>query len=180
MLKSRLTFTMNKTTEAVLSLGSNIGDRLSNLQVAVHLLSENPAVTITSISSVYETEPVGGVAQQSFYNIAIILQTSLSAQQLLDFLHEIEQHLHRKRLVHWGPRTIDLDIIYYGQEYIKTSTLTVPHPEMGNRRFVLIPTLEAMTADDVHYQEVQRLLDTTTDQNWLKKKYSSEVLEWTK
>ena len=180
MLKSRLISTMNRMTEAVLSLGSNIGDRLSNLQMAVQLLISQQAVTITSISSVYETEPVGGVEQQAFYNIAIILQTSLSAQQLLDLLHDIEQRLHRKRLIHWGPRTIDLDIIYYGQEHINTPTLTVPHPEMGNRRFVLIPTLEAMSKDDVHYQEVQQLLKTTTDHNWLRKKYSSEVLGWTK
>lgn len=171
---------MSKSTEAVLSLGSNIGDRLANLKKAVALLNRQSAVTITAISSVYETEPVSGVEQQPFYNIAIVLQTSLGAQQLLDILHQIEQVLHRKRLVHWGPRTIDLDIIYYGQEEIHTATLTVPHPEMANRRFVLVPTLEVLTSDDVHYQEVQQLLATTSDQNWLNKKYSSEVLGWTK
>lgn len=171
---------MNNQTEAVLSIGSNIGDRLSNLQTAVKMLGNELTITITAISSVYETEPVGGVEQQPFYNIAVVLNTSLGAQQLLDVLHRIEQHLHRKRLVHWGPRTIDLDIIYYGDENIDTATLTVPHPEMGNRRFVLVPTLEALPASDSHYQQVQRLLDTTTDHNWLKKKYSNEVLGWTK
>lgn len=171
---------MTTPIESVLSIGTNIGDRLTNLQRAVQMLDENDRIKLTSLSSVYETEPVGGVEQQSFYNIAAVIWTTLEAQELLDYLHAIEQALHRKRLVHWGPRTIDLDIIYYDQQRIRTATLTVPHPEMANRRFVLVPTLEALASDDVHYAEVAHLLQVTTDQNWIKKKFSNEVLTWTK
>ncbi len=129
-------------TEAYLSIGSNMGDRLANLQKAIQLLNVPPKIDIMAISSVYETEPVGDVKQDSFYNIAVKVATKLTAQQLLDHLHNIEQELHRRRLIHWGPRTIDLDIIDFGHQHIKTPTLTIPHPEMANRQFVLLPMRE--------------------------------------
>lgn len=171
---------MTDSVDALLSLGSNIGDRLANLRQAVHQLDQHEQIGITALSSVYETEPVGGVKQASFYNIAIKIQTTLAPEKLLDVCHQIERALHRKRLIHWGPRTIDLDIIYYDDQTIQTATLQVPHPEMGNRRFVLVPTLEILTSKDHHYQLTKALLDHTSDQNWIKKKYTSEVLRWTK
>lgn len=89
-------------SSAYISVGSNIGDRLLNLRQAVSLLKQNSHISNIIVSSVYETEPVGDVVQDSFYNIALRLDTDLTAFELLDFIHDIEQRLHRKRIVRWG------------------------------------------------------------------------------
>ena len=128
--------------ESFLSLGSNLGDRLSMLKQAVRLLREHPQVEVCRISSLYETDPVGFTDQNPFLNMVVHLQTSLSALELLDICQEIEQKLARKRTVRWGPRTIDLDILLYNQDNMKTERLIVPHPRMQERAFVLIPLLE--------------------------------------
>lgn len=125
-----------------LSLGSNMGDRFEMLRQAVAQLAEQPAVTVTQISSLYETDPVGYTDQEPFLNMVVQLETELTAMALLDVCQTIEQSLNRKRLVRWGPRTIDLDILLYNQDRIETARLTVPHPRMNERAFVLIPLLE--------------------------------------
>ncbi|MDN3439876.1 2-amino-4-hydroxy-6-hydroxymethyldihydropteridine diphosphokinase [Planococcus sp. APC 3900] len=125
-----------------LSLGSNMGDRFEMLRQAVAQLVEHPAVTVTRISSLYETDPVGYTDQEPFLNMVVQLETELTAMALLDVCQKIEQNLNRKRLVRWGPRTIDLDILLYNQDRIETDRLTVPHPRMNERAFVLIPLLE--------------------------------------
>lgn len=153
-------------TRAYLSMGANIGDRLGNLQRGVQLLHAMPAITVTSVSQVYETQPVGGVVQDDFYNIAVRLETTLSAPELLTSLHEIEQQLKRVREIHWGPRTIDLDILVFGDEVWSDDVLTIPHREMANRRFVLQPLLDVIAADRRH--EIERLLASTTDTNWVR------------
>jgi len=101
--------------KAYLSIGSNIGNRIENLQAAIDGLRK-AGISVEQISHVYETEPVGGVVQDDFLNLAVRIATQLTAHELLDQLHIIEQNLHRKRLIHWGPRTIDLDILYYANE----------------------------------------------------------------
>ena len=128
--------------DSYLSLGSNMGDRLDMLKQAVRLLMEHPAIEIASISSLYETEPVGFTAQEPFLNMVVRVQTDLSPLELLDFCQEVEQQLQRKRVVRWGPRTIDLDILLYNQEKIASERLVVPHPRMHERAFVLIPLQE--------------------------------------
>lgn len=153
-------------TRAYLSMGANIGDRLGNLQRGVQLLHAMPAITVTAVSQVYETQPVGGVVQDDFYNIAVRLETTLSAPELLTSLHEIEQQLKRVREIHWGPRTIDLDILVFGDEVWSDDVLTIPHREMANRRFVLQPLLDVIVADRRH--EIERLLASTTDTNWVR------------
>ncbi|HBP98605.1 2-amino-4-hydroxy-6-hydroxymethyldihydropteridine diphosphokinase [Leuconostoc lactis] len=153
-------------TRAYLSMGANIGDRLGNLQRAVQLLHAMPAITVTAVSQVYETQPVGGVVQDDFYNIAVRLETTLSAPELLASLHVIEQQLKRVREIHWGPRTIDLDILVFGDEVWSDDVLTIPHREMANRRFVLQPLLDVIAADRRH--EIERLLASTTDTNWVR------------
>lgn len=153
-------------TRAYLSMGANIGDRLGNLQRGVQLLHAMPAITMTAVSQVYETQPVGGVAQDDFYNIAVRLETTLSAPELLTSLHVIEQQLKRVREIHWGPRTIDLDILVFGDEVWSDDVLTIPHREMANRRFVLQPLLDVIAADRRH--EIERLLASTTDTNWVR------------
>lgn len=163
-----------------LSIGTNMGDRKAQLTSALQALASLDQVDVQAVSPIYETEPVGGVPQANFYNIAVALTTTLAAQQLLDDLHHIEQGQHRVRRVHWGPRTIDLDILYYGDEEIETPTLTVPHPEIANRRFVLIPLLDVTKDDPELYQKTQQQLKATSDHNWVRKVKEGGVLSWTK
>lgn len=125
-----------------LSLGSNMGDRLSYLSQAIQLLQEHSQVQIVKKSSIYETDPIGYTDQDLFLNMVIKIETSLSAHELLSLLQRIENKLGRERLVRWGPRTLDLDILLYNQENIETEQLLIPHPRMYERSFVLIPLFE--------------------------------------
>ncbi len=125
-----------------LSLGGNIGDVQSTFVDAIELLEER-GVSIVKESSVYTTEPVGNTDQDWFYNQVIQVETKLSPQELLDSCLEVEKLLGRIRTdEHWGPRTIDIDLICYNQESCNTETLSLPHPEACNRKFVLLPLAE--------------------------------------
>lgn len=128
--------------QSYLSLGSNMGDRFDMLRQAVSQLADHPAITVIRISSLYETDPVGFTDQEPFLNMVVQLETELEALALLDVCQEVEQNLNRKRLVRWGPRTIDLDILLYNQEELETERLIIPHPRMHERAFVLVPLLE--------------------------------------
>ncbi|TWT06239.1 2-amino-4-hydroxy-6-hydroxymethyldihydropteridine diphosphokinase [Planomicrobium sp. CPCC 101079] len=128
--------------DSYLSLGSNMGDRLGMLKQAVRLLMEHHAIEVAGISSLYETEPVGFTEQPPFLNMVVRIKTDLPALTLLGICQEIERRLDRKRIIHWGPRTIDLDILLYNQENMETEQLVIPHPRMHERAFVLIPLLE--------------------------------------
>ncbi|OZI10344.1 2-amino-4-hydroxy-6-hydroxymethyldihydropteridine diphosphokinase [Bacillaceae bacterium SAS-127] len=128
--------------KAYLSLGTNVGDRLANLQAALTSLQNDEYITIEEISSIYETDPVGYTDQANFLNMAIKICTPLSAEELLDKCLSIEAQLGRVREIKWGPRTIDLDILLYNQDNIESEKLIVPHPRMHERAFVLIPLLE--------------------------------------
>ncbi|MEZ0479571.1 2-amino-4-hydroxy-6-hydroxymethyldihydropteridine diphosphokinase [Planococcus sp. SSTMD024] len=145
--------------EAYLSLGSNLGDRKAQLQEAVRLLQANPSISNIRMSSIYETAPVGYLDQGAFLNLVIRLETSLSPLELLDACQEIEQILQRERLVRWGPRTVDLDLLLYGQEKMTTERLTLPHPRMYERAFVLVPLQELMPSlslpEGLETQEVE-------------------------
>lgn len=127
---------------AYLALGSNIEPRFEYLQHAVRLLGNNPGIKVCKASSIYETEPVGYTDQGQFLNMAVKIETGLSPFGLLAACLEIEKKLRRKRKIHWGPRTIDLDILLYNQENMKTENLTIPHPRMHERAFVLVPLTE--------------------------------------
>lgn len=127
---------------AYISLGSNIGDRLHYLQQAVQLLRESANVEVIKVSSVYETDPVGYVDQAAFLNIVVELETLLLPHELLKKCNDIEAELGRTREVLWGPRTVDLDILLYNEEDMKTDSLIIPHPRMVERGFVLIPLVE--------------------------------------
>jgi len=130
---------------AYVSLGSNIGNRLYYLQQAVILLRETERLEVVKVSSVYETDPVGYVDQAAFLNIVVELKTLLSPDELLRKCNEIEDELGRTRVVRWGPRTVDLDILLYNEENMKTDNLIIPHPRMTERGFVLIPLVELNT-----------------------------------
>ena len=130
------------TKRAYLSIGTNLGDRFDNLARALDLLMRNPANQNLKVSPIYETEPVGGVKQDDFLNIAVALDTNLTPLELLHWLQIIEKSLHRRRLIHWGPRTLDLDILMYDDLVLETDTLIIPHVEMHLRDFVLKPLRE--------------------------------------
>ncbi|WP_137597738.1 2-amino-4-hydroxy-6-hydroxymethyldihydropteridine diphosphokinase [Paucilactobacillus kaifaensis] len=157
------------TSRVYLSVGSNIGDRRQYLKQAITQLKQNAAIEIVRVSSIYETQPVGGVKQDDFLNIAVALQTSLAPLELLDYLHQIEQILHRKRLIHWGPRTIDLDILYFDDLVSQDKTLTLPHPEIKNRLFVLIPMKEITTDDPKILHQIETMISETSDHNMVQK-----------
>jgi 2-amino-4-hydroxy-6-hydroxymethyldihydropteridine diphosphokinase len=124
-------------------LGSNAGDRAGYLRRAVELLRAEPGLEVIAVSSVRETEPVGLVDQPRFLNAAVEIETGLTAPDLLDRLLAVEQALGRRRTgPRWGPRTIDLDLLLYGREVVDEPGLTVPHPRLAERRFVLEPLHE--------------------------------------
>jgi 2-amino-4-hydroxy-6-hydroxymethyldihydropteridine diphosphokinase len=126
---------------AYLGLGTNLGDRLANLQRAVDLLGDR-GIVVRRSSRVYETDPLGGPAQPDFLNAVIEVETDLSPRELLMACIAIEEVLGREREERWGPRTIDLDVLTYDEEHIDEPDLQVPHPRMHERAFVLVPLLE--------------------------------------
>lgn len=132
-----------KPVDVYIALGSNQGDRVGTIIQALTLLEENPGVTVCLVSQMIETEPEGGPPDQTnFLNAAARLQCTLDAETLLKWLQEVEARLGRVRVEKWGPRTIDLDILLYGQNIIDQPHLQVPHPLMHQRSFVLRPLME--------------------------------------
>ncbi|MEK4563191.1 2-amino-4-hydroxy-6-hydroxymethyldihydropteridine diphosphokinase [Alkalihalobacillus sp. FSL R5-0424] len=125
-----------------ISLGSNMESRFGYLEKAISKLRLMKDSEVTAVSSIYETDPVGYVDQPSFLNLVVCLNTTLSPFELLAETQQIENQLGRKREIRWGPRTIDLDILLYDQENMKMESLTLPHPRMWQRSFVIIPLLE--------------------------------------
>ena len=131
------------SASALISLGSNLGDRQGNLEAAIRALSEVSGVVVERVSSFYDTEPIGGPAGQGLYlNAALALETTLDPFELLHLLHEIEDRFGRMRTIRWGPRTLDLDLLLYEDRMIDTPELSVPHPRLTSRRFVLEPLAE--------------------------------------
>lgn len=127
---------------AYLSIGSNMGDKKAYLDFAVNKLNEDKLCRVCAVSKYIVTEPVGDVKQDDFLNGAIKLETLYSPYELLGKIHEIEAEAGRERKVHWGPRTLDIDIIFYDDEIVDESDLKIPHIEAENRRFVLEPLCE--------------------------------------
>ena len=125
-----------------IGIGSNLGNALKNCQHAVESLSLTAGVEITRVSPFYKTEPVGIENQNMFINAVVEIRTVLSARNLFQALQSIEKDMGRDREVKGGPRIIDLDLLFYGQEVIQDADLIVPHPEIQRRRFVLEPICE--------------------------------------
>ena len=125
-----------------LSYGSNLGDRKQFIENALEAIRANDHFRALRCSRLYETEPYGGVEQENFLNGACFVETIDTPRELLDYLHTLEQEAGRERLIHWGPRTLDLDILFYDDLVLETTDLVIPHPDMQNRRFVLEPLSE--------------------------------------
>ena len=128
--------------DVYIGLGSNMGFKRRNIETAIDNIENIPGVDLVKKSSLYETDPWGKTDQDKFLNQVIMIETALGADELLDYLLEIEIKMGRQRLEKWGPRVIDLDILLYGNQVIQTDRLRVPHPHMRERLFVLIPLQE--------------------------------------
>jgi len=160
---------------AFLGLGSNVGDRLQNLTVAVRELADSESIEVVKLSPVYQTEPVGYVAQEDFYNMTVEISTSLSPGDLLDEVKRIESDMGRQITEHKGPRIIDIDILLHGDTPTVQHNLTIPHPLMTEREFVLkplsdiapnakIPTLNITVAEALSIIDEQKRVDRLTDE----------------
>ena len=152
-----------------IGLGSNIGNRLIYLTDALSRIANLTETKIVNYSSVYETAPVGYLKQGDFLNLIAEITTNYSPELFLHNIQKIERDLGRVRNIYWGPRTIDIDILYWGKELIMTRTLQIPHPEVVNRRFVLVP-LNEIAADfktPPQFQRVDQLLENVLDESWV-------------
>ncbi|CEA07109.1 2-amino-4-hydroxy-6-hydroxymethyldihydropteridinepyrophosphokinase [Arthrobacter saudimassiliensis] len=130
----------NDAVRAVLALGSNLGESRDTLSAAVADLADHPGVSLAAVSPVARTHPVGGPPDQPDYlNLVIAVDTTLAPHELLAHCQQVEQRHHRERIVRWGPRTLDVDIITYGDLRLQGPDLTIPHPRASSRAFVLQP-----------------------------------------
>ncbi|NTW49510.1 MAG: 2-amino-4-hydroxy-6-hydroxymethyldihydropteridine diphosphokinase [Chlorobiales bacterium] len=157
--------------DVFIGLGTNIGNRLSNLREAVRALQALPDTTLIAVSSAYETPPIGFSDQDNFYNAVCLIQTALEPEDLFYYLKQIERQLGRpEQYERWGPRIIDLDILLYGDMIFKTDTISIPHIEMPNRKFVLVPLLELQNPiHPILRKTIKELVAECKDPSLLKK-----------
>ncbi|MFF0385498.1 2-amino-4-hydroxy-6-hydroxymethyldihydropteridine diphosphokinase [Streptomyces sp. NPDC004286] len=157
--------TLHNPQRAVLSLGSNLGNRLETLQGAVDALEDTPGVRVKAVSPVYETAPWGvdPGSQPSYLNAVVVLKTTLPPSSLLERAHAVEEAFHRVRDEQWGPRTLDVDIVSYADVTSEDPRLTLPHPRAHQRAFVLAPWHDVDPAAELPGQgAVARLLSAVT------------------
>lgn len=151
-------------SRVVLGLGTNIGERLQNLQFAVDALRLVPDVRVTAVSPIYETAPVGFLDQPDFLNAVVLLETELSAMTVLGLCLGIEAAAGRVRRFRNGPRVLDMDVLLYEGVHSDTAELTLPHPRMGERGFVLVPLLDLFPSGEalgLRFGEALRAMDTS-------------------
>ena len=127
---------------AYIAIGSNLGDRHAYLEAGLREVAELPSTRLVAVSRAYETPPLGPVEQPDFLNAVFAIETSLAPVPLLAALLAAEKKHQRQRRIHWGPRTLDLDLLLYGERVVKSADLTLPHPHIHERSFVLVPLCE--------------------------------------
>jgi len=147
--------------KAFIALGSNLGDKRKNIEIAIEKIKEK-GIKILKVSSIIETEPYGYKDQDSFLNAVCLVETSLDPFSLLRVLLNIEEEMGRKRIFKWGPRNIDLDIIFYDDLVIESEELIIPHPDAHNRTFVMGPISE-IEPDFVHPVLKRKVIDIYND-----------------
>lgn len=146
-----------------LSLGSNLGDRCFYLRQALELIDAE--FQLMSVSSIYETAAWGKTDQGDFLNLVAVINTELDPHTVLDKLQAIEQTLGRVRNIRWGERTIDIDILFYGEIIQSDERLELPHPRLWERAFVLVPLLEVLPGKTFHGRDLERELAGLADQS---------------
>lgn len=156
---------MNK---AYLGLGTNIGNRENYLREAVEIINNNQEIKILKVSKVYETKAWGLKEQDDFLNLCVEIETELNPQELLEVCHKVEEELNRVRTIRWGPRTIDVDILFFNDMLSLDENLTLPHPRIKERAFVLIPLMDLNT---------NLLIDNKTISYYLNKLSKDEIEE---
>lgn len=154
-----------KRHQAYIAFGSNQGDSKTTIRKAIDMLNQEKGCKVKKVSELLVSSPYGGVEQDDFYNGALLLETYLEAPILLETIHRIESALGRTREVHWGPRTIDLDIIFYDHIIMDEEQLIIPHPDMYNRDFVLKPIAELCPnyRHPVLHKTVKEMLEELTE-----------------
>jgi len=159
-------------SKVFLGLGSNVGESEVNLRTAIMLIEKNKQVVLINNSSLYETKPYGPVSQNNFYNIVVEIKTEYSPTDLFNFLKEVEQEIGREPAERWGPRSIDIDILLYSDEVVCNDIITIPHKDMLNRDFVILPLLE-IEPDIVHpelHEKVNEILISSMEKTIISKK----------
>ena len=151
-----------------LALGSNMGEKEENLSEAINNLIKTAGIEVIKKSKIYETEPVGYLEQDKFLNMVILIETDKEPEELLKSLQTIEEKMKRRREIHWGPRTIDLDILLFEDLVINSPELTIPHPRMFERAFVLIPLKDVYTEGKISGREIDSLINACNDKNGVK------------
>jgi 2-amino-4-hydroxy-6-hydroxymethyldihydropteridine diphosphokinase len=147
-----------KPVTAHLALGANLGDRIANLREAASRIAQLPGTRITARSAIYETPPWGKTDQQRFLNAVLSVETQHAPEALLNDCLAIEQEMGRVRRERWGPRAIDIDLLTHGTTQMRGARLTLPHPALAERAFVLVPLLEIAPAFCLHGESGQALL----------------------
>jgi len=149
--------------EAALAFGGNLGDPVAAFAAALRGLRAHPAITLGALSSVYRTAPWGKTDQPEFLNMAALVETTLGPEELLAFCLELERAGGRERGERWGPRTLDIDILTYGEEAIDRPGLQLPHPRIAERAFVLAPLAEIAPDRMISGRTVAKLLEAVAD-----------------
>ena len=174
-------------TDVFISIGSNLGDRVKNVGKGLQAIAKHRDILLREVSSVYETDPVGFFLQPSFMNMTCSVDTDLPPLQLLQVLHRIEDNLGRSKTHHWGPRTIDLDVLQYGNLIYENPELTITQPRLPERRFVLVPLTEIAPYFVPPYEEalsITDLLKKCPDKSAVKKHIDKnnvvELINWGK
>lgn len=166
-----------------LALGSNVGNREENLKRAIERISEIKTTQVINKSKIYETKPVGYLKQSDFLNMVIEIETCLKPQELLCELQKIEMIMDRKHEIHWGPRTIDIDILLYDDLNIYEHNLIIPHERIAERAFVLIPLKDIYCGNEINGKNINGLIEKCSDKDGIKVYkdriwYKFEVKKW--
>lgn len=152
---------MNKS---YLGLGTNMGDRLGYLTSACEILNQNKFIKIIKKSKVYETKAWGYTQQADFLNMCIEIETSLEPYELLEACQDVESKLDRERIIRWGPRTIDVDILFFNDIILDDENLLIPHPRLKDRAFVLIPLMDLNSKLQMEGNTIEEHLNSLTNE----------------